>query len=1040
MIYLNMFKQALKGVKKLDENQQSAVKALLTKYSDLFAKSNTDRGHTHLVQHKINTGNNPPFKQRPRHLPLSQRQAERDEIDKMLSSGVIEESESPWASPVVLVKKKDGSIRYCIDYRRLNDLTVKDSYPLPLTQDCLDELSGSSWFSTLDLQSGYWQIEVDPNDRQKTAFASRSGLYQFKVMPFGLTNAPGTFERLMEKVLKGLHYEICLVYLDDVVVKSQSFESHLDNLSLVFDRLRSAGLKLNPKKCKIFQKEVSFLGHVVSEAGISTDPSKISVVKDWPTPASVKEVRSFVGFCSYYRKFIREFSSIAKPLLKLTENGVKFEWDDDCEAAFDRLKCAMISAPVLAYPSLTGEFLLDTDASGVGIGAVLSQVQNGEEKVIGYFSRTLSKSERRYCVTRRELLAVVEAIKHFHHYLYGLPFVVRTDHGSLRWLLNFRNLEGQLARWSELLGTYNFTLIHRAGKQHVNADFLSRPPCGNCSYCERVELREKDKVSDHCDCPKKCSVRKVVAEDTFQKVDSWLNSKTCDELRNLQESDPDIGFLLKEKEVGHEKPKWEDISGKGQDLKRYWAQWERMVLRNGLLYREWIEPSEKQPVYQLIVPRCLKNEVLSLLHEQKCSGHLGIRKVIGRLRRRFYWVCYKVDVKDWCRKCPQCQKRNSPSKRHRAPLKQYPVGVPFERIGIDILGPLPETFHGNKYIVVIGDYFSKWIEAFATPDQEAETVANVLVDGFVSRYGIPKQIHSDQGSQFESKLFKSLCDLLGIDKTRTTAHHPQSNGFVERYNRTLQSMLSKMIEGDQRSWDRVLPIAMLAYRSSEHDTTGVSPARMLFGREIQLPVDLLLGCPPDETVPVDCNVPYVIALRDQLQNVHDLARDNMSEASQRQKRGYDHRQNFKSYETGSSVYLFEPVRKKGISPKLESSWTGPWLVVGKVSDLVYKIQKSQGSKAKFVHHDRLKPSFTILESWLKGKDSVSLDTSQPELTQNFQVEDREQQESISIPVLDESESTTEPLDQEVRETVDTVTKSGRKVRAPKHLQDYEIFV
>ena len=296
----------------------------------------------------------------------------------MLSSGVIEEFESPWASPVVLVKKKDGSICYCIYYRKLSAMTIKDSHPLPLTQDCLDELFGSSWISTLDLQSGYWQIEVDSNDRQKTAFASRSGLYQFKFMPFVLTNAHGTFERLMEKVLKGLQYEICLIYLDDVIVKSQSFEGHLENLSLVFDRLRSAGLKLNSKKCKIF------LGHVVSEAGISTDPSKISVVRDWPRPASVKEVRSFVGFCSYYKKFIQNFSGIAKPLLRLTEHGVKFEWSDECEIAFNRLKCAMISAPVLAYPNSKGDLLLDTDASGIGIGAVLSQVQDGQEKVIGY--------------------------------------------------------------------------------------------------------------------------------------------------------------------------------------------------------------------------------------------------------------------------------------------------------------------------------------------------------------------------------------------------------------------------------------------------------------------------------------------------------------------------------------------------------------------------------------------------------------------------------------------------------------------------------
>ena len=284
--------------------------------------------------------------------------------------------------------------------------------------------------------------------------------------------------------------------------------------------------------------------------------------------------------------------------------------------------------------------------------------------------------------------------------------------------------------------------------------------------------------------------------------------------------------------------------------------------------------------------------------------------------------------------------------------------------------------------------------------------------------------------------FLGFCDLLGIDKTRTTAYHPQSNSFIERYNHTLQSMLSKLIEGDQRNWDRALPIAMMAYRSSVHDSTGMSPARMLFGREIQLPIDLLLGCPPDEAIQDDCNVPYVIALRDQLQNVHEIARDNMSEASQRQKRDYDHRKNFKAYETGSSVYLFEPVRKKGVSPKLDSSWTGPWLVVDKISDLVYKIQKSPNSKAKFVHHDRLKPSFTSVKSWLEGKDSVSMNNSENGVNEEAEVKGKEKQRDVNAG----DEINIVPLDEGDRESFSTTTRSGRKVKTPKCFEEYEIFV
>ena len=305
----------------------------------------------------------------------------------------------------------------------------------------------------------------------------------------GLSNSAPVFERLMEKVLFGLTWKICLVYLDDIIIFSRSFEEHVENLKEVFERLKEANLKLSPKKCHFFKKQVKFLGHIVSENGVSTDPSKIQAVKDWPVPKNVKEVRSFVGLTSYYRKFISNYADKARPLHKITEKNQKFVWTESCQQSFEELKSALITAPVLAYPSRYDLFILDTDASNVGMGAVLSQIQNGVEKVICYFSKTFSKSERRYCVTRRELLAVVASIKNFHHYLYGKPFKVRSDHGALRWLLNFKNPEGQLARWFEVLASYDFHIEHRAGRSHNNADALSRRPCYEscCPHCTRAE-------------------------------------------------------------------------------------------------------------------------------------------------------------------------------------------------------------------------------------------------------------------------------------------------------------------------------------------------------------------------------------------------------------------------------------------------------------------------------------------------------------------------------------------------------------------------
>ncbi|KAG8199258.1 hypothetical protein JTE90_003683 [Oedothorax gibbosus] len=379
----------------------------------------------------------------------------------MQTNDIIEPSSSPWASPIVLVRKKDGTTRFCVDYRLLNDVTKKDSYPLPRIDETLDTLVGNHWFTTLDLKSGYWQVEIHPDDKEKTAFTTGHGLWQFKVMPFGLCNAPATFERLMETVLRGLSYEACLVYLDDIVIVGKEFNDHLINIRKVLTKLRYAGLKLSLSKCHFFRREVKYLGHIVSSAGVQTDPDKTEAVKNWPRPKDVHELRSFLGLSTYYRRFVKGFSMIARPLHRLTEKQQKFTWTPECDEAFDHLKSVLTSAPILAYPEPDRMFILDTDASKEGIGAVLSQEVDGKERVIAYFSKSLSKPERNYCVTRKELLAIVKAVEHFHHYLYGRRFLVRTDHASLTWLLNFKFPEGQIARWNQRLQEYDIKIEYR---------------------------------------------------------------------------------------------------------------------------------------------------------------------------------------------------------------------------------------------------------------------------------------------------------------------------------------------------------------------------------------------------------------------------------------------------------------------------------------------------------------------------------------------------------------------------------------------------
>ena len=682
----------------LTDAQRGQLRALLVEFSSVFASSKSDIGRTSLAKHSINTSDAKPIRQPARRLPMHRRDEAETHVQQMLKDGVAEPSSSPWASPVVLVKKEDGSTRFCVDYRKLNDVTVKDSYPFPTADSCFDALAGSRWFSTLDLSSAYWQVEMDVRDEQKTAFTTGSGgLYQFTVMPFGLCNAPATFERLMERVLSGLPWEVCLAYLDHIISHAHTFDEAVARLREVFSRLRDAGLKLSPKKCHLFQQSVTFLGHIVTGEGISTAPDKVRGVNEWPVPTNASELRSFLGLCSYYRRFVGGFAEIARPLHRLTEKDTHFIWTAECAQAFQRLKRSLTSAPVLSYPTTTEPFVLDTDASNRGIGAVLSQVQNGEEKAVAYFSTTLSKTERNYCVTRKELLAIVKAVRRFHHYLYGRTFKVRTDHGALRWLLNFKNPEGQLARWLEALGTYDFLIEHRSGVKHQNEDALSRRPCMDCGHCERAERKEegvptagaalqptgtdgrKPQRVEVCATKAKARAQPAAAGSSWEE-EAWADKWTRLELRDMQMADPDISLLVGWKESSKPRPEWPSVSQECCAVKAYWSQWDRLEVLNGVLYRRWESDAGDATQWQLVVPQSLRDQVLREMHDAKTAGHLGVTKTLGRVKHRFYWHKCSQDVKDWCRRCDSCAARKPPQKKPRSAMKTYNVGAPWREL------------------------------------------------------------------------------------------------------------------------------------------------------------------------------------------------------------------------------------------------------------------------------------------------------------------------------------------------------------------------
>ena len=930
-----LWEMVLAAGESLTQEEQQQLFLVALEFEDIFALQSNDFGRTSKIRHSINTGDHQPIRQPVRRMPPYRREEARKLLTEMLAKDVIQRSSSPWASPIVLVGKKDGSVRFCVDYRKVNGITRKDAYPLPRVDDTLDTLAGSKWFTTLDLISGYWQVELEEKDREKTAFCTPDGLFEFKVMPFGLCNAPATFQRLMDMVLAGLQWTNCLVYLDDIIVVGKTFSQHLRNLTQVFERLRAAGLKLKPTKCHLCSEQVEFLGHVVSPEGVSTDPKKIAKVAEWPIPTSKKEVQQFLGLAGYYRRFISEFAKIARPLHRLTEKTATFNWDNDCQEAFETLRDKLISAPILAFPDLEKPFILDTDASDKGIGAVLSQRdEEGAERVVAYASKSLSRAEQHYCVTRKELLAVVYFIRHFRPYLLGRKFMLRTDHGSLTWLANFREPTGQLARWLEQLQEFDFDICHRPGRRHQNADAMSRIPCKQCG-----------RTSHGLD-----NAASTVAA-LSQGIRSTPMERSSSEIRTHQLKDPQIGYILKAKESGQQ-PSAAEARSQGRAARRLNQLWERLQVRDGTLLRQYEDDSGKQKWLQLVLPPELQQEVMREIHSGVISGHLGEQKMLSQLKERFYWPSMAEDVRHWCQTCSVCATKKSPQQGSRAPMQTIQAGSPMQVVAVDITGPLPESEAGNRYILVVGDYFTKWMEAYAIPDQEATTVATKLVDEFYCRFGPPEQLHSDQGKQFESKLIQQICSILKISKSRTTAYHPQCDGLVERFNRTLKHMLATSLKDHPFDWEDRLRKVCMAYNTSVQASSGYTPFYLLYGREARLPIDLMYGTkrPSPQSVHE-----YASNLKQSLNDAYSAVRQQLNQAHARQKQYYDRKVHGEPYKKGDLVWLHNPTVPPGQSAKLMHPWTGPYRIVERLSEVDYRIQELFGKKTpSVVHFDRLK--------------------------------------------------------------------------------------
>lgn len=846
-------------VQKMTSEQITKIQQLVHKHMIAFSQGPEDYGCTTALEHPIHTGDTAPIRERYRNIPPALCQEVKDLLRGMLQGGVIRESRSPWAAPIVLVRKKDGNLRFCVDYRRLNSCTHRDAYPLPRVEESLMALGQAQYFSTLDLASGYWQVPVREEDREKTAFITPLGLYEFNRMPFGLTNAPSTFQRLMERCLGDLNFDSVLIYLDDIIIFSKTFEDHLKHLDQVLSRLAQYGLKLKPEKCHLMKSKINYLGHVVEAKGVSPDPDKILAVRAWTPPKTVTELRSFLGLVGYYRRFIPNFASVAAPLTQLlcghpahqkgkSSPSIHESWGREQSEAFETLKAKLTSAPILAYADYCKPFRVYTDGSLQGLGAVLAQEQNGTERVIAFASRSLRPTERNpanYSSFKLELLAVVWAVtEKFAEYLVGGQVDIYTDNNPLAYLETAK-LGALEQRWVARLAQFNYTIHYKPGRSNGNADALSRFPHDQPQEDIDQRLEEYEVV------PSRVNRREHRASSALQSdqiPQRGPEIHTPQEWIKLQWKDPDIGQLMKYWDRNR-KPDYRERRRLSPTLCQLLKQWTKLERYNGLLYRKTRIPGEPRIIHQLIIPQSEALEVCQVFH---CTGgHFCAERTEAFVRKYVFCPGLTKWVLKVCQECQSCATHKGKSEK-TTPLV-VSTGEPFELLTMDFLTVADTS--GFRYALVFVDHFSKFAIVVPTKDQTAITTAKLFWKHVVQPYGCPKRILSDQGPNFESQLFSELCRLSGIRKSHTTPYHPQGNGVCERFNRTLLGLIRTLEQEQRERWPQYVGDVVWAYNQTVHRATGYTPHFLMFGRCGRLPVDLLLETPesitsrtPDEWV------------------------------------------------------------------------------------------------------------------------------------------------------------------------------------------------
>ena len=810
----------------------------------------------------------------------------KKQLDDLIAHGFIVPSKSPYGAPILFVKKKDGSMRMCMDYRALNDQTVKNSYPLPRVEDLLDQLQGAKVFSKIDLRSGYHQILIHEQDTWKTAFRSRYGLYEFKVLPFGLTNAPAHFMALMQEVFHELLDTCVVVFLDDVLIYSRNEQEHDEHLSRVLQLLRQHKLYAKLSKCELYQSRISFLGHTLSAEGVHMETSKVQAIQEWPAPMTISDLRAFLGLAGYYRRFISCFSAIALPLTALLKRDKAYTWTDEAAQAFKKLKWAVQNAPVLVTPRQDLEFVVTTDASGYAIGASLSQDSGDGLRPCAFMSKKMIPAERNYPVHEQELLAIICALKEWRHHLHGKKFRIITDHHSLRYLRTQPHLSARQSRWCEYLSQFDFTIEYMDGKQNVVADALSRR-------------------ADHREASVNATTIKIVSSELLDEIRLLYDD---DQLLGRDQTDED-----RAKAISKHKLRLED---------GFWCRDDRYYV-----------PSSKS----------LKTKLLAEAHDSILAGHVGSAKTIELVSRNYYWPRMYEEIKHYVATCTKCQ-QNKASHEHPQGLLQ-PLPVPerrWQQVTMDFITQLPMTKSGHDAIVVFVDKLSKMVHLVPTTTTvDAPQVAKIFMREVVRLHGVPESIVSDRDPRFTSSFWRELWKMLGTRLAMSTAYHPQTDGQTERANRTLEDMLRAFVSVRQDDWDDFLVASEIAINNTQQASSKYSPFFLNSGAHPRFP--LCTQTKSDNQTAEQVFESLRKALEQATKNL-EQAQQRQAHFANQHRREIELQVGDKVWLSTRDL----PLRYR--APKLDQKFIGPYEVVKRVGEVSYELELPESIRIHRVFH------------------------------------------------------------------------------------------